>query len=230
MTEPLIRPDWPAPAGVRAFTTTRALGDLRQGLDVLQSWLPAAPTRLEQVHGTTVAHLPLADAGERPRADAAVTRRRGVVCMVLHADCLPVVLCNRAGDRVGVAHAGWRGLAAGVLEASVNVLGGEAGDLVAWLGPAIGPGAFEVGADVYEAFTRDDPGAAEAFTGDGPKWHADLYALARLRLGRAGVGAVHGGEFCTFRDAERFFSYRRDARRDGASGGRMATCAWLEPA
>lgn len=230
MTDPLIHPDWPAPARVKAFSTTRALGDLREGLEALQSWLPARPTRLEQVHGSTVAHLPLAAPAERPRADAAVTRRPGTVCMVLHADCLPVVLCNRTGDRIGVAHAGWRGLAAGVLEATVNVLGGETGELLAWLGPAIGPGAFEVGADVYEAFTRDDPGAAQAFQGDGPKWQADLYALARQRLERTGVRAVFGGDFCTFRDAARFFSHRRDAGTSDAAGGRMATCAWLEPA
>lgn len=225
MGESLIRPDWPAPPNVRAFTTTRALGDLRADLAALESWLPAKPTRLEQVHRNTVAHLPLDDDGDLPRADAAVTRRAGVVCMVLHADCLPVVFCNRAGDRVGVAHAGWRGLAAGVLEATVNVLGGEANEVLAWLGPAIGPRAFEVGEDVFTVFTDGDPEAAAAFSGHGPKWYADLYVLARLRLRRAGVRAVHGGDFCTFTDTDRFHSHRRDP-----GAGRLATCAWLDPA
>ncbi len=156
----------------------------------------------------------------RSRANA------GVVCAVLTADCLPVLLADRAGHAVGIAHAGWRGLAAGVLEATIAALrdvGARADDLVAWLGPAIGPARFEVGADVHDRFCAGDPAAETCFTPHGPgKWHADLYRLARARLVRSGVSQVGGGGYCTHSDAVRFFSYRRE--RDT---GRMATVVWL---
>ena len=235
-------PDWPAPATVRAVMTTRAggvsagpwaslnlashVGDdpaavaenrrrLRAGLD-----LPSEPSWLQQVHGHEVARLPqpLPDS-----ADAAVAFERGPVCAVLVADCLPIFLASRDGDCVGVAHAGWRGLAAGVVEATVVALNCDPARLVAWLGPAIGPLAFEVGAEVRAAFIAGDPAATTHFhAGRAGRWMADLPALARRRLMDCGVSSVHGGGTCTVSDPARFYSYRRD----GVTG-RMAALAWL---
>ena len=240
-----IVPDWPAPERVRALATTRTGGvsagayatmNLARGgrddpaaLDEnrrrFERFLPALPVRLAQVHGAAVATLHGATAAS-PTADAAVTREVGVVCSVLTADCLPVLVTDRAGSAVGIAHAGWRGLAAGVIEATVDALariGADSRNLIAWLGPAIGPSAFEVGTDVYAAFCDSDPGADAFFAAGRPgKWHADLYGLARRRLGRAGIATVHGGGYCTYSESERFFSYRRE--RDS---GRMATAIWL---
>jgi YfiH family protein len=239
-----IVPDWPVPSHVCAFTTTRTGGvstgpyasmnlgrggrDEPNAIDEnrrrFEVFLPSKPVGLNQVHGTAVATLP-ASTPSAP-ADAAVTREPGVVCLVLTADCLPVVFSDRSGSVAGVAHAGWRGLAAGVLESSVAALGdlgARPGDLVAWLGPAIGPAAFEVGADVHDAFCDADPRATGCFVArrEG-KWRADLYGLARRSLARAGVGSVHGGGLCTYGDAARFFSYRRERE-----SGRMATVVWL---
>jgi hypothetical protein len=192
----------------------------------LQVFLPSPPIWLEQVHGTTVAVLDRAAPAARIVADAAVTRTRGVVVAVQTADCLPVLFADRNGTAVGIAHAGWRGLAAGVLEATVGALrtlGVRAQDLDAWIGPGIGARAFEVGPDVHTAFCADDPAAESAFVADRRgKWKADLYALARKRLGAAGVGAVTGGGFCTHDDPDRFFSFRR-----APLSGRMASLAWL---
>lgn len=194
--------------------------------------LPQPPAWLEQVHGTAIYDLDAGNAENEvglrspPRcsglgpADGAVTGRRGVVAAVMTADCLPVLFCDRAGERVGVAHAGWRGLAAGVLPAAVAALRCVPQDLIAWLGPAIGPDAYEVGDDVRTAFPA--PAAAAAFRrNDRGRWQADLYALARLSLADAGVREVHGGGFCTFAARERFFSHRREA-----PCGRMATLIW----
>ena len=238
-----IVPQWPAPAGVRAFSTTRgggvshapyaslnlarhvgdrpgAVADNRARLRNALG-LAAEPRWLRQVHGTRVADA--AEGGGPPQADAAVAGGPGVVCAVLTADCLPVLLCDRAGSRVGVAHAGWRGLAAGVLEAVVGALDRAPVDLMAWLGPAIGPGRFEVGDEVRDGFLGRDAGAYSAFRRGAPgRWYADLYALARRRLAACGVDAVYGGGWCTAGDPERFFSYRRD----GVTG-RMATLIWL---
>lgn len=187
--------------------------------------LPGPPRWLRQVHGTTVVELAAAGTGA-PEADAAWTRESGVVCAVLTADCLPVVLGDPGGAAVAVAHAGWRGLAAGVLEATVAALPVPAGRLRAWLGPAIGPGAFEVGPEVRAAFVDADPGAVTGFRrGAGDRWHADLHALARCRLRALGVTRIDGGGCCTYADRARFFSHRRD----GPDTGRMATLAWLEP-
>lgn len=197
--------------------------------------LPSAPHWLRQVHGTGVlrvdAPLPPGNAtAERtrmaaePEADAAVTGVPGVVLAVLVADCLPVVLAARDGSEVAVAHAGWRGLAAGVLERTLEALRAAPADVVAWLGPAAGPAAYEVGAEVRDAFVAADPDADAAFRGTRPgHWHMDLYALARRRLGAAGMAAadIHGGGECTISD-RRFFSHRRDART-----GRMAILAWM---
>jgi YfiH family protein len=243
-----IVPDWAPPPGVHALFTTRSGGvstgpraTLNLGAGIgdaddavaenrrrLLTFCPAPPRWMHQVHGTGVA----AHAGQRdpasPVADAAITRERGVVCAVLTADCLPVVLADRRGGAVGIAHAGWRGLAAGVLERTVAELGGvgvHTTDLIAWLGPAIGPAAFEVGADVREAFLAVDPRANGHFVRSSPaKWHADLYGLARQRLTQCGVHSVGGGGFCTMSDATRFFSWRRDRE-----GGRMAALVWLAP-
>lgn len=242
MSPECIVPDWPAPPGVRALVTTRHGGvsagpyaSLNLGRHVgddpaavaenrrrLGTLLPAEPVWLQQVHGTGVA-----DAGScagMPEADAAFARRAGVVCAILTADCLPVLLCDGEGTVVAAAHAGWRGLAAGVLEATVAAMAVEPGRLLAWLGPAIGPAAFEVGEDVRTAFVAGDDGAAAAFTPGRPgKWFADLYALARRRLERAGVARVWGGGACTYAEPGRFYSFRRE--RDT---GRMASLVWIE--
>ncbi|MBL8527764.1 MAG: peptidoglycan editing factor PgeF [Burkholderiales bacterium] len=244
-TEPIafIAPDWPAPTRVRALITTRAggvsggpyaalnLGDhvgdepaaVAQNRACLAAYLPAAPLWLRQVHGTAVADA----LRDRPgcEADASFTHTPGRVLAVLTADCLPVLLAEETGAAVAIAHAGWRGLATGVIERTVAALGTEPANLLAYLGPAIGPHAFEVGNDVRDAFVRTDAQAAAAFqpTPSG-KWLADLYALARLRLAKIGTSHVYGGDFCTFGDASRFYSYRRD----GVTG-RMASLIWLEP-
>jgi YfiH family protein len=196
---------------------------------LLRAHLPNEPLWLAQVHGTAVA-----EAGrDRPgvEADAAVARAPGQVCAVLTADCLPVLLCDARGSVVAAAHAGWRGLVAGVLEETVRRMGVGPARILAWLGPAIGPDAFEVGEEVRQAFIGHDPLAATAFRPALPgtldemprKWLADLYALARLRLAAAGVERVYGGVGCTHRDASRFYSYRRDGRT-----GRMAALIWRE--
>jgi YfiH family protein len=180
--------------------------------------LPADPLWLNQVHGTRVA-TPDDSPTTTKEADARVERRAGVVCAVLTADCLPVVLASAAGDEIAVAHAGWRGLCDGILEATVAALGTPPGRLRAWLGPAISQAAFEVGGEVREAFLRRDETAAAHFReNDRGRWQADLYGLARLRLEKCGITSIHGGSRCTFGEPEEFFSYRRD----GACG-RMAT-------
>lgn len=182
--------------------------------------LPGEPDWLQQVHGSRAV---VAGRERNCEADASFADRPGVVCAVLTADCLPVLFCDRAGTRVAAAHAGWRGLQAGILERAVERFTGDRSDILAWLGPAIGPEAFEVGEEVRDAFLTEDPGAAAAFrpSADG-RWLADLYTLARRRLERAGVGAVFGGGWCTFTDAEHFYSYRRDG-----TTGRMAALVWL---
>ena len=233
-------PDWPAPRVVRGFMTTRDggvsqgpwrslnLGDhvgdepahVAQNRALLDSRLPAPPRWLQQVHGVRVIEAGAQDT----TADAIVTRRRGQVCAVLTADCLPVLLCDRAGSVVAAAHAGWRGLVDGVLEATVAAMAVPAREIVAWMGAAIGPQAFEVGDEVRAAFVARHAEAAAAFAPRSPgKWSADLYALARMRLGHAGVGTVSGGGRCTFSETDTFFSYRRD----GVTG-RMAALVWLE--
>jgi len=233
-------PDWPRPAGIRAAVTTRAGGasegpfaslNLAGHVDDDPAAVAAnrralagalggsgEPAWLEQVHGVAVAD---AAAGPGQQADASVATQPGAVCAVLTADCLPVLLARSDGSAVAAAHAGWKGLAAGVLEATVARLG--RGRLTAWLGPAIGPNAFEVGEEVRAAFTDPDPGAAPCFRYRDGQLHADLYALARRRLFAAGVAEVHGGGRCTFTEAERFYSYRRDGRT-----GRLATLVWRE--
>jgi YfiH family protein len=181
--------------------------------------LPAEPRWLEQVHGTAV--VSASDPVSQPCADASYSRQQGEVCVVLTADCLPLLLCRRDASAVAAVHAGWRGLQAGVIEETI-IQAGE-GDWLAWLGPAIGPHAFEVGEEVYSAFVDEDAAARAAFVAKRPgHWLADLYMLARMRLARVGVTAVYGGEDCTYSDPQRFYSYRRD----GVTG-RMASLIWL---
>ncbi len=236
----LILPDWPAPSNVRAVSTTRRGGvsappwnSLNMGHHVgddpaavaenrrlLQraAGLPGPVAWLEQVHGTRIA-LP---GTEQACADGRFSDRPGEVCAVLTADCLPVLLCNRSGSAVAAVHAGWRGLLGGVIEAALDCFPGELSAIMAWLGPAIGPSAFEVGAEVVEGFVAEDRRAAECFRPVAEnKWLADLYGLARLRLARAGLISVYGGGFCTFTEKDRFFSYRREDQT-----GRMATLIW----
>ena len=212
----LIRPEWPAHARVRALVTTRASGDMAR-LPMLEELLPGEPVWLNQVHGTTVV-----DADKHPalpQADAAVARTAGTVCAVRMADCMPVLFSDVDGTVVGAAHAGWRGLAAGVLEATIDAMDTPPGKTLAWLGPAIGPDAYEVGEDVRAAFTGDE----SAFTPTRPgHWLLDLYAVARRRLAQKGVTQVHGGTCCTYSESKRFFSYRRDR-----AGERMAALIWL---
>lgn len=185
--------------------------------------LPSEPRWLRQVHGTRVVIEP--PAKEPAEADAAITRQPGVVCAVLTADCLPVILASADGAELAVAHAGWRGLAGGILETTVRAMSADPADLAVWLGPAISQPAFEVGDEVRQAFLDDDA-AAECYfvANERNRWQADLYALARLRLGKLGIGQVSGGEYCTFGEPERFFSYRRD----GACG-RMASFVFRRP-
>jgi YfiH family protein len=189
--------------------------------------LTSAPRWLRQVHGVGVSVQrpePADGAREPPEADAAVAFEPGVVLAVLSADCLPVVLAHRSGGRIGIAHAGWRGLAAGVIERTVAALAAPAAELTAWLGPAIGPAAFEVGAEVRAAFVAADAGAASAFVANARgRWQADLYQLAGRRLQQLGVAPVAGGGACTYTETERFFSFRRDR-----VCGRMATLVWVE--
>ena len=237
-----IVPDWPAPANVRALVTTRAggvsaggyaslnlaahVGDdpaaVAENRRRLRAQLPAEPHWLTQVHGVGVVEVLAATTGAE--ADAAFAREKGAVCAVLTADCLPVLLCDSAGTIVAAAHAGWRGLAGGVLEAAVLAMATPASRLIAYLGPAIGPQSFEVGPEVRETFMQHSAEAAAAFVvkGEG-KFLADLYCLAQQRLNALGVTRVFGGGRCTFREAVHFYSYRREK-----AAGRMASLVWLE--
>lgn len=242
----LLEFGWRLPAGVRAAFTTRRggvsaspwdsfniathVGDApvhvaanRARLAALLE-LPAEPAWLEQVHGVAVCDLDAAVARSTVTADAAVTRASGQVCVVMVADCLPVLFVSQDGRRIAAAHAGWRGLAAGVLERTVEALGVAGVELSAWLGPAISREHFEVGEEVRNTFVAQDAGAAAAFTANARgRWQADLVALARLRLSALGVTQVAGGQWCTFADRERFFSHRRDGK-----GGRMAALIWRD--
>ncbi|MGL4603631.1 MAG: peptidoglycan editing factor PgeF [Iodobacter sp.] len=237
-----IRPEWPAPATVQAVSTTRQGGvslppwhslnlgqhvsdqpeAVAQNRLIVRQHLPADPLWLTQVHGVQV--VDAASAEQNSAADASVASQAGAVCAIMTADCLPVLLCNQAGTVVGAAHAGWRGLCDGVIEATISQMSVPADTLMAWLGPAIGPAAFEVGDEVRAAFTDRHPIAAAAFTpGATPgKWLADIYLLARQRLLDQGVTEIYGGNYCTVSDEEQFFSYRRNQ-----CTGRMASLIWL---
>ena len=225
MAAELIFPDWPVSSRVRALASTRALGDMKseEGRSSLRLHLPADPVWLRQVHGVNVVDASSAPA--RTAADASFARKSNVVCAVMAADCMPVLLADEAGETVAIAHAGWRGLCAGVIEATVDAMGVPANRILAWLGPAIGPAVYEIGAEVRAAFLERDAEAKSAFTPTRPRhWRLDLYAVARQRLSARGVARVSGGGFCTASEAARFFSYRRDK-----TGERMAAAIWLAP-
>jgi polyphenol oxidase len=241
---PFIQPNWPAPSNVRTASTLRSggvsrepfdsfnlaahVGDLPQAVAenrrLLKAALrlPAEPAWLEQIHSDIV--VDASDCASPQRADACVARSSGRVCAVLTADCLPVLFCSRDGDRVAAAHAGWRGLAAGILDTTVGSLGLPGSELMAWLGPAISQPAFEVGDDVRIAMLARDVGFANAFVPNARgRWQCDLYELARRNLAQLGVHAVYGGGYCTYGDDDHFFSYRRDGQC-----GRMASLVWID--
>lgn len=243
-TEALILPDWPAPRNVRACVTTRSggvssapyesfnlgdhVGDEPQAVasnrQRLQHMLGCEPAWMSQVHSNVTVEASPVDC---PTADGCWTATPGIACAVLTADCLPVLFCDRDGARVAAAHAGWRGLAAGMLEATIEAMQASGGELLAWLGPAIGSTAFEVGPEVRDAFVSQHAQAATAFTPsrNAGRFMADIYQLARIRLAACGVSDVYGGGFCTVSDP-RFYSYRRANRT-----GRFASLVWLtEPA
>ena len=212
----MIDPDWPAPPGVRALVTTRDFGDLAdEGVRrKLRGMLPAEPSWLKQVHGKRVIDLDRHSPGE---ADASVTRKPGTVSVVKAADCMPVLFTDVDGTTVAAAHAGWRGLASGVLEETVKAMGVPPQKIIAWLGPAIGPRVYEVGEEVREAFSSYPDALVPTRPGH---WLLDLYAVARTKL--TGLKAVTGGGFCTYTETARFFSYRRDR-----TSARMAAVVWL---
>ena len=242
---PLIKPDWPAPEKVKALSTTRLCGvsqspyeSFNLGLHVgddsgavehnrqrLQKILatPYGPQWLQQVHGSDVIEANVT--GEVRQADASFTSEMGVPCAVMTADCLPVLVCAKDGSQVAAAHAGWRGLANGVLEAVLGRMNSPASELLVWLGPAIGPKQFEVGVEVRDAFLSFSDECAKPFVENELKpnhWFADIYQLARIRLRAFGVEELYGGGFCTYSEPQRFFSYRRDGQT-----GRMASLIWL---
>lgn len=237
-------PGWPAPPNVRAVSTTRLgghsrpphdgfnlashVGDSPVAVHANRRWLretlklPAEPVWLRQIHGSRV--VPAGAEQAEPEADASYTDQRGVVCAVLTADCLPLLVCDRLGTRVAAAHVGWRGLAAGIIEATVQTLDAAGNELLAWLGPAIGPNAFEVGDEVRRTFIAHERRASAAFRrAPSGRWLADIFELARQRLAKQGVAEVFGGDQCTVSDAGRYFSYRRDG-----TTGRMASLIWLD--
>lgn len=241
LAQSFIVPEWPAPSHVCAIQTTRLggvssapydslnLGDhvnddphhVAKNRQLLASFLPTEPVWMNQVHGIRV--LDAAKSSCIATADAAFTTQKNIVCVTMTADCLPILLCNREGTIVAAVHAGWRSLCDGVIEATVKAMAVNGHTLMAWLGPAIGPDAFEVGAEVRAQFIEKDQQAASAFKLHGHQYSADLYQLARQRLHHVGVTQINGGGLCTHADASRFFSYRRD----GVTG-RMATLIWLK--
>lgn len=237
-----VRPDWPAPPVVRAFVTTREGGVSTAGYasmnlgaataddpaNVIENrarfgaWLPSGPGWLRQVHGTRVVRRE-ALSEEDNEADAAWCATPGVACTVLTADCLPVLFCDAGAQVVAAAHAGWRGLLAGVLENTITAMPVAPADLMAWIGPGIGVGAYEVGPAFHDQFRQELPWLKKGFETIDGRIHADLGVIARALLARAGVKAVYGGNFCTYTDSQRFYSHRRNP-----NGGRMASTIWLQ--
>lgn len=240
-----IQPDWPAPANVRAFTTLRSVGhskvpfdkfnlayhvgdnekDVQANRELLKNLLnlPNEPFWLEQTHSTIV--LPITEKSTDKKGDASFTNQAKQVCVIMTADCLPILICNRKGTYVAAIHAGWRGLADGIIEKTLQAMNLSSDDMMAWLGPAIGSKVYEVGAEVRERFIANDIEANQAFvpSKNEGRWLADLYALAKLRLYKQNISAIYGGEYCTYSDKDRFFSYRRD----GNQTGRMASLIWM---
>lgn len=243
-----LTPNWPAANNIRALTTLKRGGYSRgsyQGLNlathvgdepaavhinrrllVSTLSLPSEPRWLNQVHGTSVASKRRLSS-VLPEADASVSQGVSEICAVLTADCLPVLLCDVHGTRVGAVHAGWRGLAAGVIEATVKHLACPTENLMAWLGPAIGPDAFEVGKDVLDIFKKTKIDLKKAFKKiDSNKWQANIYELAKMRLQALGITQIYGGEYCTYTEADRFYSARRAMHNRKTPTGRMATMIW----
>jgi len=246
-----ITPNWSAPKHIKAFSTTRLGGvskapfdGMNVGMHVEDNHehvshnrqylvkalnLPAEPLWLEQVHSTTVVNADHLSVSSSPSqfitADASISHTSNTVCVVMTADCLPVLLTNRQGNVVGAVHAGWRGLNDGIIEATIQKMGCHPTEIIAWLGPAIGADAFEVGDDVRDAFLSSQQGAMSAFKPAKTigKWFADLYALARLRLRHEGVEYIFGGDYCTYQDKAHFFSYRREGNT-----GRMASLIFIQ--
>jgi YfiH family protein len=219
MNNGLVRPDWPVPSSVTAYTTTRRVN---------QQNLPAVPpgVRMQQVHGTAVVDAAIIT--DAVVADACFSRQAGTACRIVTADCLPILLCNRAGNEVAAIHAGWRGLHAGVVEASLAQLQSSPADLLAWLGPVISQAHYEVGGELREAFLEAVPTSMTAqveacFYRSGDRFHADLAGLARLRLEIAGLAHIYGGEHCTYANPDLFYSYRRD----GPDTGRMSSVIYF---
>lgn len=239
-----ITPNWPAPLHIKAFTTVKtSWGDLpsdhhhfnKSGSDEDKVFqvdnsrlkklfhLPEDPMWLTQIHSAIA--LPALPENERKNGDAIFTTLPNRICLVLTADCLPLLICNKTGTHVAAVHAGWKGLAAGVIEATLDALGQDPRDLLVWLGPAIGPNKFEVGKDVFDAFTHKNAETEIAFVPHTPgKWLANLYTLAKIRLQARGITQIYGGDFCTYTQEDLFFSYRRDQGRTG----RMASLIWIE--
>lgn len=239
----MILPDWPAPFNVKAIQTTRNGGlsltpydtlnlgahvnddplAVDQNRQLLKQYLPSEPVWLNQVHGTDVIKLEPEKNKHNQDADAAFSTYKNVVCVTMTADCLPILLCNIQGTAVASIHAGWRSLCDDVIETTIKSMGLQPEHLMAWLGPAIGPKAFEVGDEVRQAFIAKDQQAKEAFNPSGNKWLGDLYLIAKQRLYRQGINKIYGGGECTFSHASKYFSYRRDGIT-----GRMATMVWFE--
>jgi YfiH family protein len=220
-----IKPIWPAPQNIHAFTTTKAAGNLLDlechGRVREQLNLPSEPVWLEQVHGNKVIRAD--EVTSKPKADASYTAKPNVICAVLTADCLPILLCDSLGTKVAAIHAGWRSLAGGIIEKTIKELNIQGSECMVWFGPAIGPEKFEVGLEVYEKFLQHDEQAKSAFKKTNKnKWLANIYLLAKQRLLSCGVENIYGGDFCTFTNREKFFSYRRDGET-----GRMSSLIWL---
>ena len=238
-------PDWPAPPNIKAYTTTRLNGHSIAPFDsfnlaahvednpaavlknrqqlITECALPHEPVWLKQVHGTEV--IPLDDyAGREPTADAAFAQKTNRVCAVLTADCLPILICDKNGQKVAAIHGGWQGLLAGVIDATLEAISTPSEDLLVWLGPAIGPEAFEINEDIRTAFLKRDPNNEIAFHQHRQSLYGNLYQIARINLARYGIFDIHGGNFCTYQDDKRFYSYRR------AQGltGRMASLIWIQ--
>lgn len=246
-----ISPTWQVPNNVHSFTTTRIGGvshapfdsfnlathvgdeksavEINRTLLVQQGKLPQLPLFLNQIHSTKVINLPYQNTNSTPDADAVYTNQPKQVCVVMTADCLPILLTNQQGNEVAAIHAGWRGLCDGVIEATVNKFQCQPQQIIAWLGPAIGKTAFQVGAEVKQQFIQQDPQAEKAFERDKSaveneqKFLADLYLLATQRLNRLGISTISGGDYCTYNQKEYFFSYRRDKQT-----GRMASLIWFD--
>ena len=242
-TQMFIQPNWPAPPWVKAYTTLRSGGvstapyhDFNLAMDIgdppkhveqnrliLQEklQLPAEPIWIKQIHSDTV--ITASVENKYKQADASFSKEQDQVCTVLTADCLPILLCNRQGTFVAAIHAGWRGLNKGIIEKTVVAIQSEPDEILAWLGPAISQKHFEVGEEVRSSFIQQDPTAESAFIpSESGRWLGDLYALARLQLKKLGITAIYGGEYCTFIDKDKFYSYRRDAQKTG----RMASLIW----